>query len=116
MIVVFPAPLVDHPYSKSHRKRLNKKTRQDLSGGQLHPLAAALAESLGQKAPEDKQARVRTREEKEQERLDEERKKREEGKIGQGRGRTLGEKTRRDLMYVSRTLSPSHLSTSFSVV
>lgn len=103
---MFPAPLVDHPYSKSHRKRLNKKARQDLSGGQLHPLAAALAESLGQKAPEDKKARVRSREEKEKERMEEERKKAEEGKIGEGRGRTLGEKKRRDLMLVAHSVFP----------
>lgn len=101
MASVFPAPLADQPYSKSHRKRLNKKARQDLSGGQLHPLAAALAESLGQKGDADKKARVRTKVEKEQERLEEERRKREEGMIGEGRGRTLGEKKRRDLMYVS---------------
>lgn len=98
MLLVVPAPLSDQPYSKSHRKRLNKKARQDLSGGQLHPLAAALAESLGQKGAEDKKARVRSKAEKEQEKLDEERKQREEGKIGEGRGRTLGEKKRRDLM------------------
>lgn len=48
---------------------------------------------------------MRSREEKEQERVEAERKKREEGKIGEGKGRTLGEKTRRDLMYV-----PPHLS------
>lgn len=95
-----PEPLANQPYSKSHRKRLNKKAKQDLSGGQLHPLAAALAESLGQKGADDKKARVRTKEEKEDERSEAERKKREEGKIGEGRGRTLGEKKRRDLMYV----------------
>jgi hypothetical protein len=88
------------PYSKSHRKRLNKKARQDLSGGQLHPLAAALAESLGQKGEEDKKARVRTKAEKDTEREDEEKRKREDGKIGEGRGRTLGEKKRRDMMFV----------------
>jgi len=91
-------PLSIQPYSKSHRKRLNKQARQDLSGGQLHPLAAALAESLGQKGEQDKKARVRTKVEKEQERIDQETKKREEGKIGEGRGKTLGEKKRRDLM------------------
>jgi hypothetical protein len=41
---------------------------------------------------------VRTKLEKEKERVDEEKKKREHGKIGEGRGRTLGEKKRRDLM------------------
>ena len=91
-------PLSIQPYSKSHRKRLNKQARQDLSGGQLHPLAAALAESLGQKGEQDKKARVRTIVEKEQERIDQETKKREEGMIGVGRGKTLGEKKRRDLM------------------
>lgn len=41
---------------------------------------------------------MRTKVEKEQERIDQETKKREEGKIGEGRGKTLGEKKRRDLM------------------
>jgi hypothetical protein len=97
---VFPASLSTQPYSKSHRKRENKKARQDLSGGQLHPLAAALAESLGQKGEEDKKARVRTKLEREAEREAEEKRKREEGKIGEGKGRTLGEKKRRDMMWV----------------
>ena len=69
-----------------------------MSGGQLHPLAAALAESLGQQNEDDKKARVRTKLEKEKERMDEEKKKREDGKIGEGRGKTLGERKRRDLM------------------
>lgn len=78
---------------------MNRQVRENhLSGGQLHPLAAALAESLGQKNEDDRKARVRTKLEKEKERMDEEKKKREDGKIGEGRGKTLGERKRRDLM------------------
>lgn len=78
---------------------MNRQVRENhLSGGQLHPLAAALAESLGQKNGDDKKARVRSKLEKEKERMDEEKKKREDGKIGEGRGKTLGERKRRDLM------------------
>lgn len=92
-----PTPL-SHPYSRSHLKRLRKKSRQNLSGGELHPLAAALAESLGQTGEKDKKAHVRSMAEKEEEARRERAKKLEEGKIGEGRGRTLGEKRRREIM------------------
>jgi hypothetical protein len=93
-----PSSLSAHPYSRSHAKRLRRKVKNNLSGGDVHPLAAALAESLGQTDEGNKKARVRSAAEKEQERQMEEEKKREAGKIGQGRGRTLGEKKRREIM------------------
>ncbi|ORX38381.1 hypothetical protein BD324DRAFT_649753 [Kockovaella imperatae] len=84
-------PVPAHPYSRSHVRREKRKAKQQLAGGQLHDMAVALSQSLGETEPESK-ARVRTKEEKEKERQRRE----QEQKVGAvGKSRTLKERKRR---------------------
>lgn len=95
-------PPAFHPYSRSHVKREKRKARQELHGGQLASVEAALSEVLGLPPPAtsgEKQApsavKIRTKEERIAERLRVEHELREKGKIGLGKGKTLTEKARR---------------------
>ncbi len=91
------------PYSKSHMKRLKRKARDQLAGGDLASLAAQLADGDGDGADSEDEAATSRRskavktpltpEEKAQRAAD-------QGKIGQGTGRTLKEDQRRKQMYV----------------
>lgn len=66
--------------------------KQQLAGGELHSIAAALSEAIGETEPppaiRDRAAEKRMRDVGMQEKL----------KIGTGKGRTLGEKARRKQM------------------
>ncbi|WVQ71975.1 hypothetical protein IAR50_001518 [Cryptococcus sp. DSM 104548] len=108
-----------HPYfvpSKSHLRRQKRKAR-DIAGG-LSSLENALSsiapeaalpkavESLAGNNKEQKKA-VKTKQQRDEERrirLEEER---ERGKIGEGKGRTLGEKKRRDIIQESAKRIPA---------
>ncbi len=85
-------PLPSHPYSRSHAKREKRKAREHLVGGELHSVAVALSEAIG----ETEALPLKGDHETTKRKRDEE--KREESKIGIGKGRTLGEKARRKQM------------------
>lgn len=87
-----------HPYSRSHIRREKRKAQQHLAGGELHSVAAALSESLGEVGHERERARVRSNEERKAEKQKERARSEGEGKIGDGKGRTLSEKARRKQM------------------
>ncbi|EIW68227.1 hypothetical protein TREMEDRAFT_57256, partial [Tremella mesenterica DSM 1558] len=93
-ITFLPPPAsAPQPYSRSHRKRQNRKGRQSLLGGTLNPLVSALSESLGEPTPS--QPPKRTLAVRAEERQKAEAKKKESSKIGQGKTKPLSEKARR---------------------
>ncbi|WVQ81840.1 hypothetical protein IAT38_003967 [Cryptococcus sp. DSM 104549] len=104
-----------HPYfipSKSHLRREKRKARNIASG--LDSLESALdsvfqEEPLQQVISGEKGAkkRVKTKEERDEERRKALEKQVEMGKIGEGRGRTLGEKKRRQVIQESAKRIPA---------
>ena len=86
-------PLVpSHPYSRSHARREKRKKREHLAGGELHAVAAALSEVVGETISTT--AKIRSKEE----RAGDKKRAEEEKKIGAGKGRTLSERARRKQM------------------
>lgn len=79
------------PYSKSHLKREKKKARQQLAGG-MGSVAAALVEVAPELAPEVAEPATKPSAK------DEEERRRDDGRIGAGTKRTMGEKQRRRQM------------------
>lgn len=87
-----------HPYlqiSKSSRKRLNRRNREHLSGGSLTAVGEALGELIdtptNEKDLEDAETHGSNESKKRKKKSTE-----DGGKIGQGKGRTLKEKQRKE--------------------
>ncbi|ORY35504.1 ribosome biogenesis protein SLX9-domain-containing protein [Naematelia encephala] len=89
-----PEPVLpSHPYSRSHNRREKRKAKQQLAGGELHSVAAALSIALGEDpsqlpTPTSAVQKQEARRKAEEKRL-------EDSKIKEGKGRTLSEKARR---------------------
>ncbi|ODN85461.1 hypothetical protein L198_07542 [Cryptococcus wingfieldii CBS 7118] len=108
-----------HPYfvpSKSHLRRQKRRAR-DIAGG-----LSSLENALSSIAPEaavpnppaslainkkTKKDVVKTKEQRDEERRKRLEEERERGKIGEGKGRTLGEKKRRDIIQESAKRIPA---------
>ena len=76
---------------------MNRKAREQLAGGQLHAVAAALSDVLpGTDSPSELKRMTRVEREAKKRMADQER--RELSKIGAGKGRTLTERARRKQM------------------
>lgn len=86
-----------HPYSKSHRKRENKKRRENLAGGQLLSVAAALPAMEDGDEPESP-PRPKGKAPGAQSAPEPRRVKEDDGKLREGKGRTMAEKKRRKQM------------------
>ncbi|CAD6583892.1 MAG: hypothetical protein TREMPRED_003672 [Tremellales sp. Tagirdzhanova-0007] len=95
-----------HPYSRSHTRRVRRKAREQLAGGQLHSVAAALSEVLPDTDPPSALKRMtRVEREAKERKLDDAR--RELSKIGIGKGRTLTERARRKQIKIQAKRIPA---------
>jgi len=83
------------PYSKSHMRRLKRKAKEELAGGGLASLAAQLSEDAPQESAEPQHTQSRRNKPKSAPAAD--------GKIGQGKGKTLKEDQRRKQIATNRT-------------
>lgn len=88
-----------HPYSRSHMKRQKKKAKEQLAGGELSSVAAALKNITGEESEEEGVAtagKPRRKPKKTSEEIAQAQA--EKAKIGEGTGKTLKEKARREQM------------------
>ena len=110
-----------HPYSRSHIRREKRKAKQQLAGGELHAISAALSEAIGEEPesalPSGSKKAQRSRDiaaEVVERNAERQRRRAESGKIDEGRGRTLGEKSRRKQVQVCPFASELLLTAALS--